>query len=388
MSADHIKTICAVGTGAMGAGVALCFAASGYHVQLYGRTEKSLEEGHQNIKSALQDLVKHGFIPATETAAVLGRIKPTTDLATAARNADIVIESVSENLSIKQGLFAQLDKLCPPHTIFGTNTSSLSPTKIADVVSDARKPNFVGIHLFNPPHLMSLVEVIAGQHTTKSTMDTSYHLMEKIGKDPVRLEQEIPGYIVNRVQAAMWMSAYRLVEKGMNPTTLDRAVKRTMGQTLTAQGILNSTDFPGQSNAAANIIQTDMRNAAQELCAKKIASPTDVDRAVGLTLGLRLPHTGPVLSADITGLDVVHAILESLRPSLFNNAPIPAPLITAVAAGHLGAKTQQGLNKMTGEEWAAIKMQRGNHIVQDLKTRKGLEKALPNRSHPPASLRS
>lgn len=357
----------------MGGGTALCFAAAGYDVRLYGRVDRSIAEGVANIEKALQELIKHGLIPASEGPAILGRIQTTTDLAAAARGADLVIESIREDLETKRGIFRHLDRLCPPHTIFATNTSSLSPTAIAEAVSAARKPHFVALHLFNPPHLMQLVEVVAGAQTSPETMDTSMAVVKKIGKDPVRLDREIQGYIVNRVQAAMWHSAYILLEKEMRAETIDAAITQTLGPRLMGTGILDSPDFVGGREAdIANTVQGAMRRAAQEIFDKKIASARDINQGVALTLGLRLRVTGPVVSADLTGLDVVKAILESLG---YN---IPKPLAAAVAEGRLGSKSGAGIYAHTAEGWDDVKGRRVAGLVEHLKMAVGMAPVLPS----------
>jgi 3-hydroxybutyryl-CoA dehydrogenase len=314
MTIEQIKNICAVGAGAMGSTTALCFAMTGYDVKLYDLTDASVEGGLKNIQTILEAYVEHNIIQKADIAAILGRIKTTTSLEDAAKSADFIIESIVENLAIKQKVFANLDKICPAHTVFGTNTSGLSPTKIAEAIQ--RKDKFVVTHFWNPAHLIPLVEVVPGKHTSQQTVDIAYQLMHKIGKKPVSLKKESLGFVGNRIQAAIIREALHIVTAG-------------------------------------------------------IASAEDVDAVVRYSLGRRLAATGPIESIDLGGLDVFQSIFSYLGPDLSSDPGIPQQIDMAVKAGDLGAKTGKGIYSWSADKLADLKTQRieelFRHLENDLK---------------------
>ena len=310
MSVDSIKRICAVGAGAMGAGTALCFAQAGYDVYLYDLTDAYIQAGLKKIEASLDTFCKQGFVQKTDVPAILGRIKTTTKLEDAGADADFVIESVIEDLSAKQKIFAALDKICPPHTIFATNTSGLSPTAIAEAIE--RKDKFVVTHFWNPPQLIPLVEVVPGKHTSAATVETACALMTKIGKKPVPLKKESLGFVGNRLQAALLREAFYIVEQG-------------------------------------------------------IASPEDVDTVVKYSLGRRLSETGPLESADLGGLDVFKNIFKYLGPDMCSSTGVPALLDKVVGEGKFGAKTGHGLYAWPVDKLAVISEKRESRLFEHLK---------------------
>jgi 3-hydroxybutyryl-CoA dehydrogenase len=302
MSVDAIKKIFAVGVGAMGSGTALCFAMAGYEVGLYDLTDAAVAQGLKNCEAALAAFQKHGLVNQGDIPAILARLKSTTFLKDAA-SADFIIESVVENLAIKQKIFTELDQICPAHTIFSTNTSGLSPTAIAEAIK--RKDKFVVAHFWNPPHLIPLVEVVPGKFTSQDTIETTVQLMKKIGKTPVALKQESLGFVGNRIQAAMIREALHIVASG-------------------------------------------------------IATAEDVDTVVKSSLGLRLSATGPLESADLGGLDVFKNIFSYLGRDLSNDIGIPPAIDKAVSEGRLGAKTGAGMYDWPSDKLNKIKVNREN----------------------------
>jgi 3-hydroxybutyryl-CoA dehydrogenase len=277
----------------MGHGTAVMFAKAGYNVKMYGRTQESIDRGMKGVRSALETYKAHQLVTEAEIPEILGRVKGVTSLEEAAKDADFVIESVAEDLAVKQAMFKQLDKLCPAHTIFATNTSGLSPTAVAEAVS--RKDKFVVAHFWNPPHLVPLVEVVPGKHTAQSTVDLTWALMEKIGKKPVALKREALGFIGNRLQLALLREALYIVQEG-------------------------------------------------------IATAEAVDATVRYSLGRRYGVTGPLESADLGGLDIFQNISGYLYKDLCND-PVSSPLLAeTVARGDLGAKTGKGFYDWTSPE--------------------------------------
>ena len=293
MEAKDIRTICNVGTGTMGHGTAVMFAKAGYNVKMYGRTQESIDRGMKGIRNALETYKTHQLVTEAEVPQILARVQGVTSLEEAARDADFVIESVAEELAVKQVIFKQLDQLCPERTIFATNTSGLSPSAVAEAVS--RKDKFVVAHFWNPPHLVPLVEVVPGKHTAQKTVDVTWELMEKIGKKPVALKREALGFIGNRLQLALLREALYIVQEG-------------------------------------------------------IATPEAVDATVRYSLGRRYGVTGPLESADLGGLDIFQNISAYLYKDLCND-PDSSPLLAeTVARGDLGAKTGKGFYDWTKPE--------------------------------------
>ena len=293
MQATEIKNICNLGTGTMGHGTAVMFAKAGYNVRMYGRSPESIERGMKGIQAALKTYRAHNLIAEADAPAILARIKGVTTLEAAAENADFVIESVAEELEVKHAVFAKMDKLCPAHTIFATNTSGLSPSAVAEAVS--RKDKFVVAHFWNPPHLVPLVEVVPGKNTAPETVEVTWKLMEMIGKKPVALKKEALGFIGNRLQMALLREALYIVEQG-------------------------------------------------------IATPEAVDTTIKYSLGRRLSTTGPLESADLGGLDIFYNIASYLDKDLCNDPGIPAQLAAAKAKGDLGSKTGKGIYDWTDTE--------------------------------------
>lgn len=311
MRVEDIKNICNLGTGTMGHGTAIMFAMAGYNVRMYGRSDESIKRGFSGIKAALGTYQDHGLVSAADIPGIIARIKGVTTLEEAAEGADFVIESVAEELDIKHKVFATLDKICPPHTIFATNTSGLSPSAVAEAVG--RKDKFVVAHFWNPPHLVPLVEVVPGKHTSQETVDITWKLMEKINKKPVALKREALGFIGNRLQLALLREALNIVEEG-------------------------------------------------------IASPEAVDTTVKYSLGRRLSTTGPLESADLGGLDIFYHISDYLLKDLCNSGDIPALLVKAKESGNLGSKTGKGLYDWTaGDKLAKIKRTREDILLEWLK---------------------
>lgn len=308
MEVKDIRNICNVGTGTMGHGTAVMFAKAGYNVKMYGRTQESIDRGLKGVRSALETYKAHQLVTEAEIPQILARVTGVTSLEEAAKDADFVIESVAEDLAVKQAMFKQLDKLCPAHTIFATNTSGLSPTAVAEGVT--RKDKFVVAHFWNPPHLVPLVEVVPGKHTAQSTVDLTWALMEKIGKKPVALKREALGFIGNRLQLAMLREALYIVQEG-------------------------------------------------------IATAEAVDATVRYSLGRRYGVTGPLESADLGGLDIFQNISGYLYKDLCND-PVSSPLLAeTVARGDLGAKTGKGLYDWTSPEvLGKLKKQREAVLIE------------------------
>lgn len=310
MKAEEIKRICNLGTGTMGFGTALLFAKKGYRVRMFGRSDASIARGFANIKATLETYQKNGLLTTGEIPQILSRIRGCTTLAEAADQADFVIESIAEDLSVKQNVWKEIESLTGPDTIFATNTSGLSPTDIAEVLT--RKDKFVVAHFWNPPHLVPLVEIVPGKHTSQETVDTTWKLIEKIGKKPVALKREALGFIGNRLQLALLREALYIVESG-------------------------------------------------------IASKEAVDTAVKYSLGRRLSTTGPLETADLGGLDIFHNIAAYLYEDLCDAKEPSMLLKKAMEENNLGAKTGTGLYDWTPESLQKIKQTREQILIEWLR---------------------
>jgi 3-hydroxybutyryl-CoA dehydrogenase len=307
MKAEDIRNICNLGTGSMGYGTALTFARAGYDVRMFGRSNISIDRGFKSINAALATLRDNNLIREADIPVILGRIKGVTTLEGAAVGADFVIESVAEDLNVKREVYDRMDELCPPHAIFATDTSGLSPTAIAETIK--RKDKFVVAHFWNPPHLLPLVEVVPGKHTSRETVDITIKLMEIIGKKPIALLREAPGFIGNRLQFALLREAMYIVETG-------------------------------------------------------IASKEAVDATVRYSMGRRLGVTGPLESADLGGLDVFYSISKYLMQDLCDSHDVSQLIKEPIDRGALGAKTGSGFYNWTPDQLAWLRKMREKVLIE------------------------
>lgn len=231
MTIADINKICVVGAGNMGHQIALCCAVAGYQVKCTDIKEEILQKAEGFADTYLPQRVAKGTM--TEEAAKQARanISFTTDLKEAACDADVVIEAVIEKLDLKHKLFAQLDEICPPHTILATNSSFIVSSKIAPVT---KRPNKVcNMHFFNPAIVMKLVEVVKGPHTSEETAQKVFDLSKDIGKVPVMLQKEIYGFLVNRIVAAINHEAMHIYDMDVaSYEDIDTAVVYALGHPM------------------------------------------------------------------------------------------------------------------------------------------------------------
>jgi len=282
----EIKKIGVLGAGTMGNGIAQVCAQAGFEVVMRDIADEFVQRGLKNIEAFLSKGVEKGKIKEEEKKATLGRIKGTTDMAEL-KDVDFVIEAVIEDIDLKKGVFKELDELTRSEVILATNTSSLSITEIATATK--RPDKVVGMHFFNPVPLMRLVEVIKGLETSDDTVKVTWELAEKLGKTPVLVKKDTPGFIVNRIMMPQLMEAIRIYEEG-------------------------------------------------------IASMEDIDKAV--KLGLNYPM-GPFELMDLTGLDIAYFVNEYFRRELPQELKhvTPHALKARVKANKLGRKTGEGWYK-------------------------------------------
>jgi len=290
MKIEDISHIAVLGTGTMAPAIALLCSKLGYNVSIWGRSDTSLQRAFDRLKSHLQTYRENNLIQEEQAELILSRIAGVSTLEEAVRGADFVIEAVAEDLNLKKDIFSVVDRVCQETTIIATNTSGLSITEIASATN--RPEKVVGTHFWNPPHMIPLVEIVRGEKTSEETIGIAAELMTKIGKTPVIVQKDIPGFIGNRLQFALLREALFIVEQG-------------------------------------------------------VASIEDVDTTVKMSFGARLPITGPLESADLGGLDVYVAISKYLMPDLCQSTEVSALLVDAVKSGRLGVKSEAGLYEWT-----------------------------------------
>ena len=299
----EFKNISVIGAGLMGHGIAQIFAVKGCSVTLMDVKEDILSKALDNIRSNLALMSEHGIGPEEGIGPALQRIKTTQSLEEASEGAQFVVEAVNENLELKQNIFKKLDALCPRETILATNTSVISITEIAQ--SAENRDRIVGTHFWNPPYLIPLVEVVKGRDTSLDTMEQTFGLLKETGKHPVRVNKDVPGFVGNRLQHALWREAVSIVEHG-------------------------------------------------------IADPSTVDECIKFGFGLRLPHLGPMENMDMVGTDLTLAIHDYILKYL-ESSPEPSPLLRKlVEEGKLGFKTGRGF-----QEWPEQKAQQSRKSLQE-----------------------
>ena len=290
MKIEDISHIAVLGTGTMAPAIALLCSKLGYNVSIWGRSDTSLQRAFDRLKSHLQTYRENNLIQDEQAELIRSRIAGVSTLEEAVRSADFVIEAVAEDLNLKKDIFSVVDRVCQETTIIATNTSGLSITEIASATN--RPEKVVGTHFWNPPHMIPLVEIVRGEKTSEETIGIAAELMTAIGKTPVIVQKDIPGFIGNRLQFALLREALFIVEQG-------------------------------------------------------VASIEDVDTTVKMSFGARLPITGPLESADLGGLDVYVAISKYLMPDLCQSTEVSALLVDAVKSGRLGVKSGAGLYEWT-----------------------------------------
>jgi enoyl-CoA hydratase/3-hydroxyacyl-CoA dehydrogenase len=222
-----------IGAGTMGHGIGELLALAGFQVTLVDINEEVLKKAYESIQWSLGKFVEKRRIPEEDAKAAMERIATNVNLKEAVSAADLVVEAVSENIDLKKRLFKQMDEGAPTHAILASNTSSLSITEMADQTK--RPGKVVGLHFFNPPVLMALVEIVRGDGTSDETVEAMLELVKKLGKTPVVVRKDVRGFIVNRVLGAVMNEAFSVVEKGeATMEEVDAAVKYKAGFPLGA----------------------------------------------------------------------------------------------------------------------------------------------------------
>jgi len=258
----EIKNITVLGSGIMGHGIAQVSAMSGYNVVLRDIEQKFLDKAMEKIKWSLDKLVSKEKISQPQADQIFSRIKPVIDLKDAVKDCQLVIEAVPEIMDLKRKVYDELDKVAGKDVIFASNTSTLPITEIADTTS---RPNrFIGIHFFNPPQLMKLVEVIPGKQTSHEIVEKTVEFVRSVKKEPVLCKKDVPGFIVNRLFIPLVHEACYVMDRQKNQLTeIDSAVKFKLGFPM---GIFELADFTGMDVIHKATIEMHQRD-------KKVINP-------------------------------------------------------------------------------------------------------------------
>ncbi len=231
MDIKDVKTICVVGAGNMGHQIALQCALYGYETYCTDVSQEMINKAQAFAEKYLPERVAKGKLTAEQTAQAKAHLHFVSQLSEAAKNADFVIEAVVEKVDVKRELFAELDKLCPPHAILASNSSNIVSSQFADVTS--RPEKVCNMHFFNPALVMKVVEVVKGPHTSEETVQITIDLTKAIGKTPVVITKEIYGFVVNRILGAITGEAFHLAEEGYaTPQDIDIAVEGALGHPM------------------------------------------------------------------------------------------------------------------------------------------------------------
>jgi 3-hydroxybutyryl-CoA dehydrogenase len=281
---SQLRNISIFGSGLMGSGIALLFSLNGFKTTVYA-IEESESQVKEKIKKNLLYLQEKGVVSQSSIPMSLNMLTVTDDMGSATEKADFIIECVPEDMTLKQNLFKQLDSITNPKVILATNTSVMSITEIAS--KSKNRNRIVGTHFWNPPYLIPLVEVIKTEDTSESVMEQTLSLLESVGKRPVRVNRDVPGFVANRLQHALWREAISIVENG-------------------------------------------------------IADAETVDTAIKNSFGLRLPVLGPIENADMVGNDLTLSIHEYMLEYLENSPKPSSVLQEKVSNQQLGFKSKQG----------------------------------------------
>jgi enoyl-CoA hydratase/3-hydroxyacyl-CoA dehydrogenase len=238
---DKIANVAVLGSGTMGHGIAQIAAVAGFKVHLRDVEQRFLDNAMDKIKWSLNKLVEKNKMTKESSEQTLSRLVPVVDLKEGLKNADLVIEAVPEDLSLKRIVYKEVSAYADPKTLFASNTSTLPISEMADLTD--RPGSFIGLHFFNPPQLMKLVEVIRGHKTDQSTVDTLMAFVQDIGKSPVLVQKDVAGFIVNRIFIPLVHEALFCKERdGATYEEIDAAMKSKLGFPM---GIFELADYTG-----------------------------------------------------------------------------------------------------------------------------------------------
>lgn len=394
MANTGIRRVTVLGAGVMGHGIAAAFALAGFEVTLMDISSEILRRALSDIRGDLERLSRRSTLRESIDI-IMSRVTVTTDLRTAVNGADLVIEAIPERAELKRSVFAEADKYAPPHAIFASNTSTIPITELSEATS--RRDRFIGMHFMNPPVFMRLVEVIKGKYTSDETVNTVMQVVKALGKEPLLVSKDVPGFVVNRVLFRVILEACReVMQDNVKVTELDAMARNVLNlpmgpfelldyigldtslliiksmiergfkahdcrllEELVNKGKLGVKSgegfykYPGPNKYARPALPLDqglgldpvklMAPAINELAwlvREGVATIDDVDR--GVRLGLNYPW-GLSEFADDAGIDNVVEALKELREASGWEEYEPDPLlIDHVNSGKLGRKSGKG----------------------------------------------
>jgi len=297
MTATDVKKAAVIGTGTMGPGIAQVLAQHGIDVRIYDIDHDKLKKARETLAGTLNLVHQEGLISEADVAEIQSRIKDASSLEQAVKEADMVLEVIPEVLELKTGLFSELDKICDPVTILATNTSGLSITAMAKAIN--RPERLVGMHWWNPPIIIPVIEIIRGKETDESVVQTVDALIRKIKKIPVLVKKDVPGFLGNRLQYALMREAIALLDEG-------------------------------------------------------VASAEDIDTMIKAGIGFKFPVMGPLETIDMAGLDIYYRVSQYLNKDL-DRSQGPAPIVEdMVNKGDLGLKSGKGFYDYSGQDVQAL----------------------------------
>lgn len=302
-----VREAAVVGAGVMGHGIAQLYATAGATVRLHDVSTEALAHGMRAVEESLALLVEEGVLAAADAARARERIHPTTDLDLALRGAEVVTECIPEVIGWKRELLDRVERVVAADALVLSNTSTLPVARLGE---GARHPGRMAVtHYFNPAQLVPLVEVVPHPEMPAGRVERTLAILRAIGKRPVLLHRDVPGFIANRLQAALVREAFHLLELG-------------------------------------------------------VAGPEEIDAVVTAGPGIRWPFLGPIETADLGGLDVWRRVMDNLAPELGGAREAPQAIRERVERGELGAKTGRGIFEYPGERAAARVRERDRALIR------------------------
>ena len=322
--ADRVERVAVIGLGTMGHGIAQSFAAAGCHVVGYDDMAAAAASAKARIARNLRQFADAGLVDDADAAATLDRVSIVDTVAEAVANADFVIEAVREDLPTKIALLAEIEPIVSDATIIASNSSTFPISQSGELL---RRPERALVaHWFNPPHIVPTVEVVPSPATSETTIERTIELLARSGKVPVRLNLELPGFLVNRVQIALFREVWDLLRRG-------------------------------------------------------VASPDQIDAAIQGSMGFRLAALGPLQVQDFGGLDVQTTVYRNLVPEIASGTAIPLEVQRLVDTGDLGVKSGRGFFDYAGEGAGRAVADRDRKFLALLAALRSAERAGSTGSH-------
>jgi 3-hydroxybutyryl-CoA dehydrogenase len=304
---DRLDKAAVIGAGLMGTQIGVVLSKRTGVVFLMSRHEESLQRAIRDARSYLEQLHQHGFLQGQSPESVLSRIRLTQRLPEALSGAELVVESIPERLPAKQALFSKIEEIVSPRCLLASNTSSLPISMLAESMEHPGR--MAGSHFFQPAHIVPVVEVISGKKTDMETVDRLIHIWKGLGKLPLKVSKDVPGFLINRIQHALIREAVRLLSQG-------------------------------------------------------VASVEDIDLAVRAALGPRFCTTGPLEQRDLNGLEMHRTVAEHLWKSLDGWQEPLGYLNEIVEQGNTGIESGKGFYDWRGKDPSAVRRRKNESLLQ------------------------